>query len=154
MKTIRVDATKRGLPAIWESGGGMTSGGSATIIAKRDGSKPRAVYVRRGGHLACGQHALVAVHEGFYVVHAGVSRGARSSATIERIVSVSVKDIDGEKWEAKAEVEEVNAFSRGEWDHPFDEKFAAAVEAAFRKASIYHCRSAYYIDTSAKPEVS
>jgi hypothetical protein len=104
----------------------------------------------RGGHLACGNHALITVHEGFYIVHAGVSRGTRSSASIQRIVKVSVKDIDGERWEATADVEEVNTFSRGEWDKPLDEKFAPAVEAAFRKASSYHCRSAYFVDMSEK----
>jgi hypothetical protein len=153
-KTIRINTTKRGIPAIWESGGGMTSGGSATIITKKDGSKPQAIYTPRGGHLSCGEHALVAVHEGFYTVNAGISRGVRSSATIERIISTSVKDIDGEKWEATAEVETVNTFSCGEWDKPLDEKFVPAVEAAFSKAGSHHCRSAYYIDYSEKSEVS
>lgn len=147
-KSIKIEATKRGLPAIWETGGGLTSGGSATIIAKSDGSKPRAVFVRTRGHLSGGPHALVCVHEGFYLVHAGVGRGVRQSATIERIVKTSVTDVHGEKFEAVAEVEVVNTFSRGEWDKPLDAKLEAAVEAAFRKASIYHCRSAVYIDTS------
>lgn len=154
MRTISIDTTKRGFAAMWESGGGMTSGGSATIITGKNGEPRRPVYMPRGGHLACGNHALITVHEGFYIVHAGVSRGTRSSASISRIVSVSVKDIDGEKWEAKAETEEVNNFSKGEWDKPLDEKFAPAVEAAFRKAGSYHCRGAYYIDTSAKPETT
>jgi hypothetical protein len=150
MRTITIDTTKRGFAAMWESGGGLTSGGSATIITGRNGEPRRPVYMPRGGHLACGNHALITVHEGFYIVHAGVSRGTRSSASIQRIVKVSVKDIDGERWEATADVEEVNTFSRGEWDKPLDEKFVPAVEAAFRKAGSYHCRSAYYIDTSEK----
>lgn len=149
---MKIETTKRGIPAIWESGGGRTSGGSATIIAKRDGSKPRAVYVRRGGHLACGDHALVAVHEGYYIVRASVTRGVRSSAVVERIASTSVKDIDGERWEATAEVETLNSFSQGEWNHPLDEKLNEAVEAAFRKAGAYHCRGTFYIDFSEKPE--
>jgi len=149
-KTISITTTKRGFPAMWESGGGMTSGGSATVITGRGGEARHPVYMPRGGPLACGNHALITVHEGFYVVHAGVSRGTRSSATISQIVSVSVKDIDGEKWVATAETEEVNTFSGGEWDKPLDPKFAAAVEAAFRKAGSYHCRSAHYIDTSEK----
>ncbi len=154
MTTMRIDTTKRGIPAIWESGGGLTSGGSSTIIAGREGEKRRPVYVPRGGHLSGGNHALIAVHEGFFIVRAGVSRGTRSSATISRIVSVSVKDIDGVKWDATATVELVNSFSRGEWDSPLDPKFVPAVEAAFAKAGEYHCRSAYYIDTSPKEEVS
>ena len=104
MEKISITTTKRGFPAMWESGGGMTSGGSATIITGSKGEPRRPVYMPGGGHLACGEHALITVHEGFYVVRASVSHGTRSSASISRIVSVSVKDIDGEKWEATAEV--------------------------------------------------
>ena len=154
MSKIRIDNTKRGFAAMWESGGGMTSGGSATIITGRDGEARRPVYMPRGGHLSCGNHALITLHEGFYIVHAGVSRGTRSSANISRIISTSVKDIDGERFEATAEVEEVNTFSQGEWNKPLDEKFTKAVEAAFGKAGSYHCRGAYYIDSSEKPEAS
>lgn len=156
MKTqkISIDTTKRGFAAMWESGGGLTSGGSATIIAGRNGEARRPIYVPRGGHLACGSHALIGVDRGFYVVRAGVSRGTRSSASVSRIVGVSVKDINGEKWEATAELEEVNTFSEGEWDTPLDPKLVPAVEAAFNKAGSFHCRSAYFVDTSAKPDVS
>lgn len=147
---ISISTTKRGFPAMWESGGGMTSGGSATIIAGRNGEACRPVFMPRGGHLACGEHALICVHEGYYIVHTRVSHGERFSATIQRIVTTSVKDIDGEKWEAFAEVEEINTFSRGEWNISLDEKFVKVVEAGFRKASSYHCRSAYFVDMSEK----
>lgn len=146
-RTMALEATKRGLPATWETGGGLTSGGSATVIAKSDGSKPRPVFVRRKGNRSGGPHALIVLHEGFYLVHASVAHGARHSARVERVVATSVEDV-GEKWKAAAEVEVVNTFDRGEWDYPLDPKLEAAVEAAFRKASIYHCRSAVYIDTS------
>jgi hypothetical protein len=153
-KSINIDTTKRGFAAMWESGGGMTSGGSATIITGRNGEARRPVYMPRGGHLACGNHALITVHDGFNVVYASVRRDSRDSASVWRIVSTSVKDIDGEKWQAMAEMELVNSFSQGEWDRPLDEKFAPAVEAAFRKASSYHNRSAWFVDTSSKPEAS
>lgn len=149
--TIAIDTTKRGFPAMWESGGGMTSGGSATIITGRNGEKRRPIYVPRGGHLACGNHALIGVDRGFHIVTASVGRGSRDSATVKRIISTDVKDVHGEKFEATAVVEVLNTFSLGEWDHPLDAKFEAAVEAAFRKAGSYHCRSAYYVDSSAKP---
>ncbi|MEI7765462.1 MAG: hypothetical protein WCI93_02645 [bacterium] len=147
---ISISTTKRGFPAMWESGGGLTSGGSATIIAGRNGESCHPVYIPRGGHLACESHALICVCEGYYIIHTRVSHGVRSSATIQRITSTSVKDIDGERWEASAEVEEINVFSLGEWNTPLEEKFAKAVEAGFGKASCYHCRSAFYIDTTEK----
>ncbi|MBI5421285.1 MAG: hypothetical protein HZA35_03170 [Parcubacteria group bacterium] len=153
MTTIKIDTTKRGFAAMWESGGGMTSGGSAQIITGRNGEARRPIYMPRGGHLCCGNHALVGVADGFYIVSASVRRGSRDSASIRRIVSTSVKDVDGASWQATAEVEEVNTFSRGEWDKPLEEKFSKAVEAAFQKASSYHCRSTYYIDYSDKPEL-
>ena len=152
--TIKIDTTKRGFAAMWEKGGGMTSGGSAQVITGKEGEARRPIYTPRGGHLACGKHALIGVANGFYVVKASVARGTRSSANISRIVSTSVKDIDGERWEATAEVEVINTFSRGEWDKPLDEKFVPAVEAAFRKAGSYHCRSAYYVDSSERPKRS
>ena len=39
---IRIDTTKRGIPALWESGGGLTSGGSATIITGKTRGAGRA----------------------------------------------------------------------------------------------------------------
>lgn len=149
-ETIEIAATKRGFAAMWERGGRRSSGGSAIIITGRKGEKRRPVYVPRGGHLSCGNHALITVHEGYYFVCAGMVHGVRSSASIWRIVKVSVKDIDGERWEAKAEVEEVNTFSNDKWNKPLDERFVPAVEAAFRKADDYHCRSAYFVDRTEK----
>jgi len=154
MEKIKIDTTKRGFAAMWESGGGYTSHGSSIVITGRNGEPRRPIYVPRGGHLACGNHALIGIAEGFYIVKASVRHGSRSSTSIAEIKSISVKDIHGEKFEASAEVETVNTFSEGEWDRPLEQKFESAVEAAFRKAGVYHCRSAYYVDSSEKPQVS
>lgn len=51
---IELTITKKGLPALWESGGGATNTGSATIIAGPNGEKLVPIYVRRSGHLSCG----------------------------------------------------------------------------------------------------
>ena len=40
---IRIDKTKKGYPAIWECGGGMTNTGYSQIIANSDGS-PKNLY--------------------------------------------------------------------------------------------------------------
>ena len=144
MKKI-ISVTKRGLPAVWECGGGMTSGGSATIIAQSDGGKPHAIYIRRGGDLSCGQHALVPVHEDYIIVTVRLKRDVRESATIEKILSVVVREIGQEEWEATADVEIINTFSLGEWEKDLPQGLVPAVEAAFSKAGDYHCRSPYYV---------
>ncbi len=150
--SINITTTKRGIPAMWEKGGGRTSGGSSQIITGRNGEARRPVYVRKSGSLSCAEHALITVHEGFYIVNVDLSRGEVSYASILKILNTSVKDIDGHNWEAKAEVQEENVFSNGEWDTVFDPKLASALKSAIGKASSYHCRSAYFIDSSEKKE--
>lgn len=144
---IKIYTTGRGDPAVWETGGWLRYDGSATIITKADGSKPRAAAVRiRRGYMFGNRHALVPVHEGYYIIDASIVNYSRS-VVIRRIVSIVVKNINGKKFEATAEMEVVNTFYRGKWDEPLDAKLKDAVEVAIRKASIYHrYSSAMYID--------
>ena len=74
MKKIRIERTKKGYPAFWESGGGYTNTGEATIIANKDGQPKRAIYVRQRGPLANENHALVILEVGDYIVEANHHR--------------------------------------------------------------------------------
>src|SRR5690606_4267060 len=74
MKKIEIEKTKKGYPALWECGGGFTNTGEATIIAGKDGQPKKAIYVRRRGHLANGEHALVILEVGDYVISANHHR--------------------------------------------------------------------------------
>ena len=130
---LDIAITKGGWPALWERGGAFSRRGSAVIIAESDGSKPRPILVRTRGHLACGQHALVGLRAGMYVIHAGRS----GAVSIKRIKRVGVQ---GDK--ALAEVEEVDASS-------IPPKLQPAVQAAVKKANIFHCRYAVWVDSSA-----
>lgn len=125
--------TKGGWPALWERGGALSRRGSATIVAEADGSKPRPILVRTRGHLACGQHALVGLRAGMYIIHAGRS----GAVSIKRIKRLGVK---GDK--ALAEVEEVDNSS-------IPSELQPAVQAALKKADTYHCRYAVWVDSSA-----
>lgn len=115
----------------------MSNTGSATIIAKANGGKPTAVYIRKGGQLACSNHALVVVHTKDYVISTSQHRGEYEH-TIYRVLRLfpETKEIG---------VEEVNKFDRGEWDSPLPDNLKAAVAAAEAKASAYHCRTPYYV---------
>lgn len=74
MKKIEIEKTKKGFPALWECGGGYTNTGEATIIAGKDGQPKKAIYVRRRGHLANSEHALVILEVGDYVISASHHR--------------------------------------------------------------------------------
>lgn len=151
-KTISIERTKKGLPALWEGGGGYSNTGEATIIAGPNGEKKTPLYVRRRGPLACAHHALFVVREGDIVIESSHHRGDFSHQ-VYRIVAIRGDE---------AEVELVAEFSRGEWDTgPLGQKLEAdfarweagepptmdlsiAVNTAEAKATTYHCRSAYY----------
>lgn len=125
--------TKGGWPALWEKGGALSRRGSAVVITESDGSKPRPILVRTRGHLACGNHALVGLRAGMYVIRAGRS----GAVEIKRIKRLGVKN-----QKALVEVEEVDSSS-------IPPKLQPAVQAAVTKARTYHCRFAVWVDSSA-----
>lgn len=135
--SVRLTKSGSGLPCLWESGGGFSSVGSATLITKRDGSKPQAIFIPRSGHLACVEHALIPVHPGYGVVNVRVSHGNLEGGTIG-----VVKDI----MDNFATVEVVASFRLGEWDSSVPTSVKPALEAAVAKASCRHCRSVYWAE--------
>ena len=125
----------KGLPALWEQGGGYRNTGFATIVAGREGERLRPFYVRGRGHLANGEHALLPVKPGYVVVEADHHREDF------RIQVWEVLAIDGDE----ATLGLVAEFDEGEWDHPLPQKYLAAVEAAKEKATCYHCRAPHFV---------
>ena len=137
---IKVVSTRKGFPAIWEEGGGMTNTGFSTIVAGPKGEKLRPVYIRRRGSLACGEHALFIVKPDYHIITAGHHREDFVIA-IWRIRKL-YKDENG-NWQA--DFEKLYDFDENEWlpeDPP--NYLKAAIEAAKDKATDYHCRVPYY----------
>ena len=136
LKKVRIVRTKSGEPALWEEGGGHRNTGEATIIASPEGEPLRPLYVRRRGHLANGEHALLPIRPGTIVVEANHHH----------------QDFHIQIWEVlgieddKAVLGLVAEYRRGEWDHvPIPEKYRPAIEAAKEKATCYHCREPHFI---------
>lgn len=140
--------TKRGFVSVWEEGGGATNTGDATIIARPDGKKPTAVYVRRSGHLSCGAHALIPVFTGYYVVKTWHHRGDFTHKLYQIVRTFT--EGEGNEARGKLEVTIVNEFNNGEWDTPLAESLHAVIEAAEHKATCYHCREPHYVVTKDK----
>lgn len=132
--TIAVEFTKRGHPALWECGGGMTHRGSAQIICRCNGEPKTFTYAPHGGHLACGQHALFIVEKNDIVIKVFTHNGGLEEGHIYQILDFQ---------ENKAVLREINNFSKGEWDQDLG-MFEHAVKAAHSKACDYHCRNIYY----------
>ena len=139
MKKILIEKTKKGYPAMWESGGGYTNTGEATIIANKDGQPKRAVYVRGRGQLANSYHALFIIEVGDYIVEADHHR-EDFEISVLKVLGFEEK---GE--EMYAVVEQENYFSSGEWDTELPDFLEAVVHVAMEKATCYHCRSPHFI---------
>jgi hypothetical protein len=150
---MKIERTKKGLPALWECGGGYSNTGEATIIAGPNGEKKKPVYIRRRGSLACDNHALFVVHEGDTVIQSSHHRGDFHNK-VYRLVAIR-----GDK----AELELIAEFFHGQWDtgqigekleadlarmaagEPPTMELSIAVQMAEVKATCYHCREPHYV---------
>ena len=144
IKTISVETTKRGYPALWECGGGYSNTGNATLIGDSNGAPKKALYVRGRGPLACDNHALFIVHSGDMVVKANHHNGD---------FNINVFRLGEYLGNGNMEVTDSWEYSRGEWDkdlpedmwsndiHLDDEVISnSIITSAMRKAKWYHCR--------------
>jgi len=158
MKKVLIERTKKGFPALWECGGGYTNTGEATIIASPSGGPKKPVYIRRRGPLTNGEHALIPIEVGDYIVEADHHR-KDFYISVMKIVEIEEK---------YASLESFALFNEGEWDNKDIERVFAAWEAgdlksiddiddeiyflcrailaAEEKATCYHCREPHYID--------
>lgn len=145
MENIKIETTKKGYPALWESGGASTNKGYSQIITGCFGETLHPIYQPGGGHLCCGRHALFILQKGFYVINVFQRRGVFPEIYIYKIIKLNVPNLN-EEWEANAEVLLINEFSEGEWDIDLEENLKNAVNAARDKSCHYHCRSTYYVE--------
>lgn len=133
---IGIHKTKRGLPALWEEGGGYSNTGRAVIIAGSQGEALTPLYIRRGGHLAGREHALFVIKPGYFIIKAYQSR------CDFHILIYVIQSINTEK--GIAEIELKHEFDEGEWDVEPPDFLKDAISAAKKKALCYHCRSPHY----------
>ena len=146
---ISIERTKKGLPALWEQGGGFGNTGEATIIANPDGSPKIPIYVRQRGQLANKHHALFIISVGDVVIMANHHR-RDFNTNVYKITAIT---------EEEAELQLIASYQQGEWnnasieeaieavssnkDHAFYH-IAYAILAAEQKATCYHCREPHY----------
>jgi len=141
--------TKEGFPCLWESGGGLSDRGESTIIANKDGRPKKAL---RRGQLANGEHALVPIEEGDYIINAFHRQNYcyTQDFSVEIYKVVEFEEIDEETfavvefYNGKYDMEHVICWGMPEWDEPLPAFLEDAVQAAMAKATCYHCREPHF----------
>lgn len=127
VKEFELTVSKSGIACLWESGGGWSNTGYATVIAGTHGEAKKAIYVKTHGDLACKDHALIPVKVGDYVINA---ENNRKEENIE-VYQITGINLDRKIAEA-ASVEQMPAHLQ------------EAVDACVAKSYDYHCCTPYY----------
>lgn len=140
--------TKSGKVAIWESGGGASRTGYSHIVCGPNGEKLVPTYIRKGGHLSKGEHALFIANRGHYIIdtYHHCEDFEISVSVIEEVITEEVPTEYGLDKRGHITIKETNHFKDGEWETPLEEKLKKAVQAAIDKATCYHCREPHYAD--------
>ena len=132
---VKIELSKRGIPCVWEQGGAYTSKGSATLVCDKYGNPKKPLYIKTKGSLACGEHALIPIRIGDYIIEC-VQHRKDFDIEINKIKGIS---------EDVAILEIVNSFSENQWDVDLKDKFENVIKAAKDKSTSYHCRCPYFI---------
>lgn len=134
------DATRRGLPGVWERGGATTHHGSATVWAGPQGQPKAITYAPRGGHLSNGDHALFVARVGDFRITVSQQGKEADAIFVDRVEAIGAA-ADGK---IPLTMRTVAAFGLGEWDCDPPACLADAIAACVRKACDYHCRDVFY----------
>ena len=126
---------------MWECGVGYSNTGESRIIAGKNGEAKQHIYIRRRGQLACCRHALIPVDVGDFIITTNHHRGDFETRIYR------VEEIQAET----AICSIIGEYSRGEWAFSTEPRpevadhLPAAVDAAWEKATCYHCREPHYV---------
>lgn len=134
---LQIAFTKKGYPAFWEKGGGMTNSGHTELIGDKYGHKKDCIFIRTGGTLSNDNHGLFILNKGDVVC---VSH--RSGGNISHKLLRYTGEFD--KTSQTAEFETIDFYDNGEWDNDAHTRFTDIVEASKKKVYVYHCRNVVY----------
>jgi len=122
-----IGKTKKGYLCLYESGGGRTRTGGATVITGKNGERLKPICVFRKGN-SKRQHAVLPANEGNFIINYSRDKSG------ERYIIYEIVKIDRKTNTAFfRKVENAPAFLK------------EAMEVVKEKASIYHCKKAMYV---------
>jgi len=106
-----------------------------SIVSTENGQKKKAIYIKKSGHLANGNHALIIIEIGDFIIRSYQKR-LDFWIQIYKIVSIE---------QEYAITELIYEFSNNQWNVEPPEFLTPAIEASKEKATCYHCRSPHFI---------
>ena len=132
-KTFDLVITKKGYPAMWEDGGGLSNSGHVQLICGSGGERLNAITT---GHKCLQCHALFIVRPGILVIN--VSRWRTEiEANIYKLIDINTTT-------KKATGKLIYSYELCQWDIEPPFGIDAAVIAAVEKSRNYHCREAVW----------
>ncbi len=143
IKDVCAVMTKGGFLALWEKGGCNSDHSKccSTIITKADGSEPSATYIPHNRE-ACGEHALIVIHEGYYVIETELKPHG-FEISVYQAVALNVLDNKHQK-NPTITLKRVNRYSINGWEQPVERHLNDAIIAAMFKCVSLECRSVSY----------
>lgn len=142
MVELPVELSRNGLTCMWESGGGYTNTGYATLIANDEYGKKKPIFIKKSGERACNEQALIVVRPGHVICKTHHHQGQHTT-TIYRIV-----EIYQEEGVYKARCEITNSFEDGTWSCLPSKELMDMARAAWEKAESYHSRTPVWVKTA------
>lgn len=146
LKTVRINVTNTGKPAVWEYGGSRGQRGYCQIVADSNGADLVPIFVTRNPNPNA-QHALFPIRRHSFIIRTFRAPG-NNGETVVKIDVMRVTDIDTDAETARAEI--VAKFRRGQWDEAGTqllEKFSKlqeAVTASLNKVREFNCKRPFY----------
>lgn len=140
---VHVELTKKGYPAVWENGGGLSNTGHSLCVADSEGKRKTALFVRTGGHLACSNHALFILNKGDYLCKVWRQR-SDYGIYVYRVLDSKPIEHHNYHDDKFLSIELCHEYSKGEWDVDPEEFLHPLIQAAKDKTCDYHCRSMIY----------
>lgn len=136
-RRLKVETDKNGNACLFEFGGAIARLiflGAAQIITGPNGEKKEAELIKSGSNIANGNHALIPIEVGDYVINV-TGCNDMTLISIYKITSIDEDGVD-DRCCAVETIEENSTAAR---------LLEPAIVAALEKAETLHCRKAMYI---------
>jgi len=146
-----LEVSKKGLPLIWEYGGGSSYTGCSRVVAGKVGERLKPIYIKRSDSCSNGEYALFIAFKGMVVIKSyhynrDFTHEILRVKKIEKILCNQVHTVESSPcfvcedrgWNYEATLKLEAKLSRGKWSAEVPEYLGPALTAGIKKALCYY----------------